>query len=149
MSNRGCILIVCAGCRVVAKSRDVGTESSWGGFGKTSLWENVQPCPHINVEIFETIFVIPEMLPTPSTDHVDFERIYEPAEDSYLLLDTLSSESEKAFLRERFSSLSQEQHIPPPFVVEIGTGSGVIISFVDAHVGIIFGRSDILTAGLM
>jgi release factor glutamine methyltransferase len=85
------------------------------------------------------------MLPTPSTDHVAFERIYEPAEDSYLLLDTLSSESEKAFLQERFSSNAASHS---PLVIEIGTGSGVVISFVDAHAEIIFGRADILTAGV-
>jgi release factor glutamine methyltransferase len=33
-------------------------------------------------------------------------------------------------------------------VVEIGTGSGVVISFVAAHTDIIFGRTDILTAGV-
>lgn len=85
------------------------------------------------------------MLPTPSTDHVAFERIYEPAEDSYLLLDTLSSSSEKAFLQARFGSIASSN---TPLVVEIGTGSGVVISFVDAHAEIIFGRSDILTAGI-
>lgn len=89
------------------------------------------------------------MLPTPSTDHVAFERIYEPAEDSYLLLDALSSDSEKTFLRHRFRSSSHDsESSPSPFVVEIGTGSGVVISFVDAHTEIIFGRSDILTAGV-
>ncbi|KAH6675517.1 hypothetical protein B0J14DRAFT_365275 [Halenospora varia] len=83
------------------------------------------------------------MLPTPSTDHVDFDRIYEPAEDSYLLLDALSSESEKAFLHERFGPST-----PTPFVIEIGSGSGVVLSFIHAHSEIIFGRADILTAGV-
>lgn len=73
--------------------------------------------------------------------------MYEPAEDSYLLLDTLSSESEKAFLRHRFNNKST-QGPPSPLVVEIGTGSGVVLSFIDAHAEIIFGRSDILTAGV-
>ncbi|PSS23027.1 hypothetical protein M430DRAFT_16964 [Amorphotheca resinae ATCC 22711] len=91
------------------------------------------------------------MLPTPSTSHVEFDRIYEPAEDSYLLLDTLSSESEKAFLQQRFSRGTSDvvAHDPPsPFVVEIGTGSGVVLSFVDAHAETIFGRADILSAGV-
>lgn len=89
------------------------------------------------------------MLPTPSTDHVDFDRIYEPAEDSYLLLDTLSSDSEKAYLQDRFSNSKNGQGPPhSPFVVEIGTGSGVVISFVDAHAELIFGRGDVLTAGV-
>lgn len=90
------------------------------------------------------------MLPTPDTSHVSFDRIYEPAEDSFLLLDTLSSTSEKEFLQQRFNT-------PPnvsgststcPLIVEVGTGSGVVLSFVHAHSEIIFGRSDILTAGV-
>jgi len=90
------------------------------------------------------------MLPTPSTDHVQFERIYEPAEDSYLLLDTLSSDSEKSFLQGRFNTASaaSTRNSPSPLAVEIGTGSGVVISFLHAHAEIIFGRADILTAGV-
>ena len=89
------------------------------------------------------------MLPTPSTSHVAFERIYEPAEDSFLLLDTLSSETEIAFLQQQFGTTNAGQKDPPsPFVVEIGTGSGVVLSFVHAHAEIIFGRADILTAGV-
>ncbi|TVY83428.1 eRF1 methyltransferase catalytic subunit [Lachnellula suecica] len=87
------------------------------------------------------------MLPTPSTSHVAFERVYEPAEDSYLLLDTLSSESEKSFLRQRFNNASAKKS-PSPLVVEIGTGSGVVLSFIDAHGETIFGRADVLTAGV-
>ncbi|ESZ99520.1 hypothetical protein SBOR_0085 [Sclerotinia borealis F-4128] len=88
------------------------------------------------------------MLPTPDTSHVSFDRIYEPAEDSFLLLDTLSSPSEKDFLRQRFPRKEQISISPSPFVVEIGTGSGVVLSFVHAHAEIIFGRADILTAGV-
>ncbi len=84
------------------------------------------------------------MLPTPSTSHVAFERIYEPAEDSYLVLDTLSSNNEEAFLHERFSG----PDIPSPLVVEVGTGSGIILSFLDAHGETIFGRPDIMTLGI-
>jgi len=83
------------------------------------------------------------MLPTPSTDHVPFDRIYEPAEDSYLLLDTLSSSSESSFLSAHFPSPS-----PSPLVIEIGTGSGVVLAFITAHAEHIFGRSDILTLGV-
>lgn len=72
------------------------------------------------------------MLPTPDTSHVCYERVYEPAEDSFLLLDTLSSASETSWLRGRFSSAA-------PFVVEIGPGSGVVIAFVNAHAGVLFG----------
>lgn len=83
------------------------------------------------------------MLPTPSTSHVDLDRIYEPAEDSFLLLDTLSSASESAFLAERFS---QEPKVP--LIVEIGSGSGVVLAFITAHSQAILGRTDALTLGV-
>lgn len=76
------------------------------------------------------------MLPTPSTDHVDFERIYEPAEDSYLLLDTLSLDTERSFLASRFPD---DVSSPTPLVLEVGTGSGVVLSFIHAHAGTLFG----------
>lgn len=82
------------------------------------------------------------MLSTPSTSHVDYNRIYEPAEDSFLLLDTLSSSSETAFFRNRFP-----QDTRAPLVVEVGTGSGVVLAFVAAHAEQLFGRSDIATLG--
>ncbi|KAA8570468.1 hypothetical protein EYC84_002746 [Monilinia fructicola] len=88
------------------------------------------------------------MLPTPDTSHVSFDRIYEPAEDSFLLLDTLSAPSEKEFLRQRFPRDEQTSLSSSPFVVEIGTGSGVVLSFVHAHAETIFGRADIFTAGV-
>lgn len=81
------------------------------------------------------------MLPTPSTSHVLYDRIYEPAEDSYLLLDTLSSENESAFLRERFRNGSS------PLVCEVGTGSGVVLAFVTAQSQIILGRTDMVVLG--
>ncbi|KAF3004901.1 S-adenosylmethionine-dependent methyltransferase [Curvularia kusanoi] len=82
------------------------------------------------------------MLPTPSTSHVCFDRVYEPAEDSYLLLDTLSSPGESAFLSERFPPSAA-----PPLVLEVGVGSGVVLAFVAANARSIFGRCDILTIG--
>lgn len=93
------------------------------------------------------------MLPTPSTSHVAFERIYEPAEDSYLLLDTLSCEAEKAFLHDRFNNTphrnTNDTHTSTaPLVLEIGTGSGVVISFLNTHAGTIFGRTDVVTLGI-
>lgn len=81
------------------------------------------------------------MLPTPDTSHVPYERVYEPAEDSFLLLDTLSSDSETSFLGGRFTD-----HVP--LVVEIGTGSGVVLAFANAHAQTIFGSRRILTAGV-
>lgn len=83
------------------------------------------------------------MLPTPSTSHVDYSRVYEPAEDSFLLLDTLASESENTFLRQKFPANSS----PTPLVLEVGTGSGVVLAFVAAHVKQIFSRTDVLVAG--
>lgn len=93
------------------------------------------------------------MLPTPSTSHVSFDTIYEPAEDSFLFLDTLSSQSESSWLSERFkrsihpSTPSERGHGTPPLVVEVGTGSGVVLAFVAANSKEIFGRHDILTLG--
>lgn len=104
------------------------------------------------------------MLPTPSTSHVSFDRIYEPAEDSFLLLDTLSSYSEISFLKTRFGSPDSETDgsendtkavpsrgrpstVPCPLILEVGTGSGVILAFITAQSEIIFGRTDVLTLG--
>ena len=83
------------------------------------------------------------MLPTPSTSHVCFDRVYEPAEDSYLLLDSISSDSEKAFLRDRFANATGT----PPLVLEVGVGSGVVLAFAAANASNIFGRNDVLTVG--
>lgn len=92
------------------------------------------------------------MLPTPDTSHVSFDTIYEPAEDSYLFLDTLSSASESQWLSERFkkSTDSSANSIsnPVPLVVEVGTGSGVVLAFAAAQSQHIFGRQDILTLGI-
>lgn len=83
------------------------------------------------------------MLPTPDTSHVSYSQVYEPAEDSFLLLDTISSANETTFLHNRFAA----PHSPIPLVVEVGTGSGVVIGFVNAQAFPIFG-SPILTAGV-
>ena len=90
------------------------------------------------------------MLPTPSTSHVDANRIYEPAEDSYLLLDTLSSANETHFLKQHFGQSGTQTRNTPnpsPIVLEIGTGSGVVLAFVTAHAEAIFGRRDVLALG--
>ncbi|KAL8370147.1 hypothetical protein RB595_000502 [Gaeumannomyces hyphopodioides] len=87
------------------------------------------------------------MLPTPSTSHVDYGRIYEPAEDSFLFLDTLSSPAETAFLTSRFGG-GDDDDAPAPLVVEIGTGSGVVIAFVAAQARRILGTRCALTAGV-
>ncbi|KAF3061518.1 eRF1 methyltransferase catalytic subunit MTQ2 [Daldinia childiae] len=82
------------------------------------------------------------MLPTPDTSHVAYERVYEPAEDSFLLLDTLSSASETAFLQTRFG----DGYVP--LVVEVGPGSGVVIAFVNAQAQVLFGSRNVLTAAV-
>ncbi|KAL6714517.1 S-adenosylmethionine-dependent methyltransferase [Lecanora helva] len=88
------------------------------------------------------------MLPTPSTSHVDLNRIYEPAEDSYLLLDTLSSVTEREFLTRRFSDKDYvDTPNPPPFIVEVGVGSGIVLAFITAQARAIFGREDIVALG--
>src|SRR5690606_10832516 len=68
------------------------------------------------------------------------ESIYPPSEDSYLLLDTLSSTSESAFLTAHFALPS-----PAPLVLEIGPGSGIVTSFITTFASEIFGRRDVLT----
>ncbi|QPH00920.1 hypothetical protein C2857_005028 [Epichloe festucae Fl1] len=85
------------------------------------------------------------MLPTPDTSHVSYDRVYEPAEDSFLLLDTLSSATETTFLRSRFPPPPSS---PPALVVEVGTGSGVVLAFATAHALAIFGTRHVLTAGV-
>jgi release factor glutamine methyltransferase len=84
------------------------------------------------------------MLPTPSTSHVCFDRVYEPAEDSFLLLDTISAASETAFLHDRFNPTLSGT---PPLILEVGVGSGVVLAFVAGNAGSIFGRNDVLTLG--
>ncbi|TQN74381.1 ERF1 methyltransferase catalytic subunit MTQ2 [Colletotrichum shisoi] len=94
------------------------------------------------------------MLPTPDTSHVPFERVYEPAEDSYLLLDTLSAPSETQFLTSRFGATTPPSSSSPsptpaaPLVVEIGTGSGVVVAFITAHALTLFGTPHVLTSGV-
>jgi release factor glutamine methyltransferase len=90
----------------------------------------------------QQIWPTSHMLPTPSTSHVNFDHVYEPAEDSFLLLDTLSSVSETEFLTKRY-----HLHEPSPLVVEVGIGSGVVLAFVTAWSKTIFGRRDVLTLG--
>jgi release factor glutamine methyltransferase len=83
------------------------------------------------------------MLPTPSTSHVNYDRVYEPAEDSYLLLDTLSSETEATFLKDRFP-----RNTASPVGLEVGTGSGVVLAFLTTYAKRILGRSDIVAFGV-
>ena len=96
------------------------------------------------------------MLPTPSTSHVPYTTVYEPAEDSFLLLDALSAPSETAWLQSRLGSTEKTREavnstaVPTPslLISEIGTGSGVVIAFATAHARAIFGRDDVLAVGV-
>lgn len=65
------------------------------------------------------------MLPTPEILHLDYDKVYEPAEDSYLLLDCF--EQEQKWLQTKFNGKA-------PLVTEIGTGSGIVTSFIQQHV---------------
>ena len=59
------------------------------------------------------------MVPTPYVK-CDYTKVYEPAEDSFLLLDCL--EKEQDFLKQRFSCRLT-------IVCEIGSGSGIVTTF--------------------
>ncbi|KIH89617.1 methyltransferase [Sporothrix brasiliensis 5110] len=80
------------------------------------------------------------MLPTPDTSHVPYSRVYEPAEDSFLMMDTLALPAETAFLQSRFGATSSGP-TTPPLVVEIGSGSGVVLAFVVAQAAHLFGET--------
>ncbi|SNX82877.1 related to MTQ2 - Putative S-adenosylmethionine-dependent methyltransferase [Melanopsichium pennsylvanicum] len=73
------------------------------------------------------------MIPTPSTSHLtkkDFRKVYEPAEDSFILLDAL--EADASLLS---SSLLRSSTSSSPLCVEIGSGSGIVLSFLSAILG--------------
>ncbi|KAH9836501.1 S-adenosyl-L-methionine-dependent methyltransferase [Rhodofomes roseus] len=66
------------------------------------------------------------MIPTPDVSHLtkkDFEHVYEPAEDTFILLDALEQDAESLRL-----SL-------PRVCLEIGSGSGCVSSFVGSILG--------------
>ncbi|EIN13669.1 hypothetical protein PUNSTDRAFT_117379 [Punctularia strigosozonata HHB-11173 SS5] len=66
------------------------------------------------------------MIPTPDLSHLtskDFDEVYEPAEDTFLLLDALE---------EDVSNLKQ---LNPRICLEIGSGSGCVSSFLSTLLG--------------
>ncbi|ODV81062.1 putative methylase [Suhomyces tanzawaensis NRRL Y-17324] len=65
------------------------------------------------------------MLATPVVKDLNYDKVYEPAEDSFLLLDCFEEQS--LYLKSRFSS-------NVPVVVEIGSGSGIVTTFLHQHI---------------
>lgn len=69
------------------------------------------------------------MIPTPSISHLtkaDFRRVYEPAEDSFILLDALEADA---------SSLTAAFSHQSPLCIEIGSGSGIVTTFLSSILG--------------
>ncbi|KAG7450193.1 S-adenosyl-L-methionine-dependent methyltransferase [Guyanagaster necrorhizus] len=66
------------------------------------------------------------MIPTPNLSHLtsaDYDSVYEPAEDTYLLLDALEQDAEH--LRELHATVC----------LEVGSGSGCVSSFLGSILG--------------
>ncbi|KAF8898442.1 S-adenosyl-L-methionine-dependent methyltransferase [Infundibulicybe gibba] len=66
------------------------------------------------------------MLPTPDLSHIsaeDYEHVYEPAEDTFLLLDALEADAEEL------------KGLNPSICLEIGSGSGCVSTFVGKILG--------------
>lgn len=64
--------------------------------------------------------------PTPSFSNLnqeDYQHVYEPAEDTFLMMDALEKDAD--FLRAR----------RPLLCVEVGSGSGALITFLDSIIG--------------
>lgn len=66
------------------------------------------------------------MIPTPDVSHLskeDFIKVYEPAEDTYCLLDALEQDADRL------------RGAKPRLVVEIGSGSGCVSAFIGTILG--------------
>ncbi|WVO13503.1 hypothetical protein L204_101124 [Cryptococcus depauperatus] len=66
------------------------------------------------------------MIPTPIISHLtekDYENVYEPAEDSFILLDALEADVEEL------------RSLKPSICLEIGSGSGIVSAFLTNLLG--------------
>ncbi|KIM48326.1 hypothetical protein M413DRAFT_16282 [Hebeloma cylindrosporum] len=66
------------------------------------------------------------MIPTPDTSHLtarDYEQVYEPAEDTFLLLDALEADADRL------------KELNPTICLEVGSGSGCVTSFIGGILG--------------
>ncbi|KAI0095288.1 S-adenosyl-L-methionine-dependent methyltransferase [Irpex rosettiformis] len=66
------------------------------------------------------------MIPTPDLSHLkreDYDHVYEPAEDTFILLDALEQDA------------SELRELTPRVCLEIGPGSGCVTSFVGSILG--------------
>lgn len=68
----------------------------------------------------------------PDLSHLttqDFEHVYEPSDDTWLMMDALKADRE--YLWKRFELGSEEKSLNPmPVCVEIGSGSGALITYI-------------------
>ncbi|CAL1696248.1 unnamed protein product [Somion occarium] len=66
------------------------------------------------------------MIPTPDLSHLtrrDYESVYEPAEDTFILLDALEQDADEL------------RNMQPSISLEIGSGSGCVSSFIGTILG--------------